>query len=107
MPNDAISREAAIEAVRDLFDTHGKWTSWAMIHQAIAALPADRRWAELRAASVAALKHVEELRDAWVRGVIDDRDGRGGTRSSRNVDVEVALRKALDRLAPPADGAEE
>jgi len=48
MPNDAISREAAIEAVRDLFDTHGKWTSWAMIHQAIASLPADTRWQELR-----------------------------------------------------------
>jgi hypothetical protein len=46
-------------------------------------------------AASAALEHLQELRDAWQRGVIDERDGKGGTRSNRNVSVEVALRKAL------------
>ena len=46
-------------------------------------------------AAESALSHTTELRDAWMRGSINECDGRGGTRSNRNVDVEVALRKAL------------
>lgn len=46
-------------------------------------------------AATAALSHLQELRDAWQRGVIDERDGRGAARSNRNVEVEVALRQAL------------
>lgn len=38
--------------------------------------------------------HLEELSDAWQRGIIDERDGKGGTRSNRNNDILVALRKA-------------
>jgi hypothetical protein len=38
---------------------------------------------------------LEELREAWRRGVIDERDGQGGTRSNRNVAVSVNLRAAL------------
>lgn len=51
---------------------------------------------DLVCAAVDALAHVEELREAWRTGAIDERDGRGGLRSNRNVDVEVALRKALN-----------
>lgn len=47
-------------------------------------------------ASALALTHVTELRKAWRTGAIDERDGYGGLRSNRNVDVEVALRKALE-----------
>lgn len=50
-----------------------------------------------------ALVHVEELREAWRRGAISEHDGRGGTRSNRNVDVEVALRAALASLSTGGD----
>lgn len=43
----------------------------------------------------AALTHCQELRDAWERGVLNETDGGGGTRSNRNVDVCVALENAL------------
>lgn len=52
---------------------------------------------QLLAASEAALAHVRELREAWRTGAIDERDGGGGTRSNRNVDVEVALRDAVEK----------
>ena len=51
--------------------------------------------AELLAACEAAKAHVAELRDAWEHGVIHEIDWQGGTRSNRNVDVEVMLRKAI------------
>lgn len=50
----------------------------------------------LLAACRQALVHVEELREAWRTGAISEHDGRGGTRSNRNVEVEVALRGALN-----------
>lgn len=40
-----------------------------------------------------ALSHVEELRGAWRTGAITEHDG---TRSNRNVAVEVALRGAVE-----------
>ncbi len=46
-------------------------------------------------AAIAALEHVTELRDAWQRGSLEECDGKGGTRSNRNFDVEVSLRSAL------------
>lgn len=46
----------------------------------------------------AALEHVRELREAWRVGAIHEIDGGGGTRSNRNVDVEVALRDTLATL---------
>jgi hypothetical protein len=49
----------------------------------------------LRVAALEALEHLEELREAWRRGVIDERDGQGGTRSNRNVEISVKLRDAL------------
>lgn len=45
-----------------------------------------------------ALAYVWELREAWRTGAIADRDGKGGERSNRNVEVEVKLRKALESL---------
>ncbi len=50
---------------------------------------------ELRELAKAAHTHVAELRDAWQRGVISEHDMKGGIRSNRNVDIEVALRSAL------------
>ena len=35
----------------------------------------------------AAAKHVTELENAWLRGALEERDGQGGTRSNRNVQV--------------------
>lgn len=40
-------------------------------------------------------EHMQELRDAWERGVFDEHDGRGGTRSNRNVEVLVKLQALL------------
>lgn len=49
-------------------------------------------------ASVAALEHLDELRDAWSRGVISEHDGLGGRRSNRNAEVESNLRRALESI---------
>lgn len=43
----------------------------------------------------AALYHVTELREAWSTGALHECDGGGGTRSNRNVDVQLAIRKVL------------
>jgi len=53
--------------------------------------------ARLRGAILQALEHVCELRSAWKRGCLSETDGKGGTRSNRNVEVEVKLRAALAR----------
>jgi len=63
---------------------------------ALAACEAEAMMKALKAAH----SHVLELRDAWERGDISEHDGRGGTRSNRNVDVEVELRHLLARLEP-------
>jgi hypothetical protein len=42
-----------------------------------------------------ALDHVLELEEAWRTGALSEHDGKGGTRSNRNADVRLALRKAL------------
>jgi len=51
--------------------------------------------ADLLAAAEAALAHVEELEESWSRGALEERDGKGGTRSNRNVDVRVQLQAAI------------
>ena len=57
------------------------------------------RLAGREAAMAAALKiaqgHCEELREAWERGALDEHDGKGGTRSNRNVEVLLAIRATL------------
>lgn len=50
----------------------------------------------LRGSLEKALEHVLELEDAWQRGCVSEHDGKGGIRSNRNVEVRVAIRKALD-----------
>lgn len=47
-----------------------------------------------------ALEHVRELREAWRTGALSECDGRGGQRSNLNVDVEVALAKAIAKATP-------
>lgn len=42
-----------------------------------------------------AWQHLDELREAWRTGAIRETDGKGGTRSNRNVEAEVKLRSAL------------
>lgn len=59
------------------------------------------RLARLRDAAKVAYAHVAELREAWRTGAIHDTDGRGGERSNRNVDVEVALRAAIAESEGP------
>jgi hypothetical protein len=50
---------------------------------------ADRQILELVEA------HLEELEDAWRRGCISEHDRQGGTRSNRNVEVLILVRKLL------------
>lgn len=40
-------------------------------------------------------EHLEELADAWQRGCISEHDGKGGTRSNRNMDLLVGVQRAL------------
>ena len=63
----------------------------------------DCQWCELQthaAADTALLEalreHIEELEDAWMRGAIVEHDGKGGTRSNRNADLGVRLKKRLE-----------
>jgi Ribonuclease G/E len=42
--------------------------------------------------------HLEELEEAWRRGVIWESAGEGGTRSNRNVDLARRLVKYLDSV---------
>ena len=59
---------------------------------------------DLLAACEAALSHVQELREAWQTGAISERDGRGGTRSNRNADIDTKLRKAIAKAKGTTDG---
>lgn len=51
---------------------------------------------QLREAGEFALEHVEELEKAWSRGIIEERDHLGGTRSNRNIAARVRLSEALE-----------
>lgn len=61
----------------------------------LAGLAALEERDKLRAACEAALAHVSELEDSWMRGCIREGDTTGGTRSNRNRDVRVQLCAAL------------
>ena len=56
------------------------------------------KWDALLAAATAALEHLNELREAWRSGALDEHDGRGGERSNRNVRVCVDLRQAVEAV---------
>ncbi len=56
---------------------------------------AEQQAADLAAALLMAHQHISELREAWTRGVIQESDGSGGTRSNRNRDVQHAITVAL------------
>jgi len=97
-PNDAISREAAIEAVRESIMAH--FTSVLAgemvvetVSQSLASLPADTRWEELRAL---AMRWRARAMNERAFGVPDD-----SAPSCRCSEELVAI---LDRLAPaPAE----
>jgi len=55
----------------------------------------ERRNAKLREALLFALKHIKELREAFMTGALSCNDGSGGTRPNRNVEAEVMARAAL------------
>ena len=89
--NDLISREAAIAAVEAKADRCDQCVCILLTeaHDAITALPADRRWEDLRAWIVARQAKAESYRqwdDLWSM-------------------FDLVLDK-MDRIAPPADGAE-
>lgn len=89
---DLISREAAIAAVEAKADRCDQCVCILLTeaHDALAALPADRRWDELRAWIVARQAKAESYRqwdDLWSM-------------------FDLVLDQ-MDRLAPPADGADE
>jgi hypothetical protein len=65
---------------------------------------AEQQVTALRDALGAALEHVEELEEAWRRGVLTEPPYEGGTRSNRNVKVRVAIRKALESDAAVPKG---
>jgi hypothetical protein len=50
-----------------------------------------------------ALTHIIDLEDAWRRGALESRDGLNALRSNQNVDVRVALAKALYALTNPPE----
>lgn len=57
---------------------------------------AEEKMFVLLSAAKLASDHVKELREAWQTGAIRESDGKGGERSNRNVEVDVALRKAIE-----------
>lgn len=64
----------------------------------VAELRADN--ARLRETAKLALDHVRELEDAWRSGALTERDGKGGTRSNRNLEVRCSLETALKEPTP-------
>ena len=89
--NDLISREAAIAAVRDAIVSSVSYEIMQRARDAIAALPADRSWEELRSI-------VQNLSDSW-QGLTSL------SAAARDMSYRRVLQE-MDRLAPPADGAE-
>ena len=59
----------------------------------------QERMAMMKATLELVEAHLEELREAWERGVISESDCKGGLRSNRNFDALLAVRKALGRVA--------
>lgn len=89
-----IIREAA-EAIcrKTRLSTNGKYAD--EFEQLIRQVLADSQPA-LVAAAKNALAHVRELREAWQRGTLEERQpSERGWLSNINVEVEVALRDAL------------
>lgn len=43
-------------------------------------------------------EHLLELEDAWLRGVMDEHDGKGGTRSNRNCVLERDVASLLHEV---------
>lgn len=48
--------------------------------------------AKLKDVLEATIAHLGELADAWMTGALDEHDGKGGTRSNRNVEIIELLR---------------
>ena len=74
MPNKLIDAEAAKEAIRDMFDDHGKWTSWAMIHDALDALP-DASEKAIHAERIPVPPHLAESQRVVIRQAQQAGDG--------------------------------
>ena len=69
---------------------------WRGNAEDVAAVLADAQdAARLKAVVIAARDHVAELAEAWERGALSERDGKGGERSNRNADLLRRLRAAL------------
>ena len=41
-------------------------------------------------------EHIVELEEAWIRGAIVEHDGKGGTRSNRNIALHIRLDERLE-----------
>lgn len=101
-PHSPLVKKVAKALAKAAFPSR-KWTDLADYEAAVyladaqAALDACHA-EEVREVLKAAHAHVQELRDARERGAISEHDGLGGTRSNRNVDVEVQLRALLAKL---------
>lgn len=56
--------------------------------------------AAVGATLLGAKAHTAELREAWSRGVIDERDSHSALRSNRNAEIDNALYEAIGVLFP-------
>ena len=65
----------------------------------------EAQHSELVSAAYIAWEHLDELEETWRRGVISENDGKGGTRSNRNVEVARRLSAALKAVAGTGDAA--
>lgn len=98
-----------LEAAEDFENNRFRGVLGILLRKHFPAEPVTREHELIRQAAQAALEHVTELRDAWMRGALSEHDGLGGTRSNRNADVERRLYQALNIPAdqPAAYGGEE
>jgi len=93
---EAVMKRYAEEAARSKASSMSEQSICQLMSDAYAiADHACKVLPKLVEALEAAQSHLEELRDAWMRGAIRETDNLGGTRSNRNADVEVACRDAL------------
>jgi hypothetical protein len=98
---ESRSREALIEKVAEairhwLYDTDANIEGAARAALATIEAEQQEQFAALLDGIRSAERHTDELEEAWRAGNITEHDGKGGTRSNRNVALNRHLRSLLE-----------
>lgn len=98
LEQQVASLSSQLEEARDQRDAARNEIHRMSVLSAVVQQRLEHNKAMALAALREALDHVSELEEAWQRGAIHETDGKGGTRSNRNVEVRVRLRQVIRDL---------